>query len=97
MDGLVRGAWRVATRRLQVHLLSAVSHDTVVVLAQPEIAAKANEIPELAPLLADLDLTGVVVTADTLHTQRETARHLVADRGADYVLSRSGAHQRSSS
>src|ERR1035437_5875861 len=89
VDGkVVRGAWRPDGS--QVHLLSAVSHDTAVVLAQREIAAKTNEIPELAPLLANLDLTGVVVTADALHTQRETARHLVADRGADYVLTVKG-------
>lgn len=88
-DGkVVRGAWRPDGS--QVHLLSAISHDTAVVLAQREIAAKTNEIPELATLLADLDLTGVVVTADALHTQRETARHLVCDRGADYVLTVKG-------
>jgi hypothetical protein len=31
-------------------------------------------------------LEGKVVTADALHTQQATARHLVQDRGADYVL-----------
>ena len=77
VDGkTVRGAWRPDGS--QVHLLSAISHDTGVVLAQREIAAKTNEIPELAPLLAGLDLSGVVVTADALHTQRATARHLVS-------------------
>lgn len=84
----VRGAWR--PDGTQVHLLSAISHDSGVVLAQREIAAKTNEIPELAPLLAGLDLSGVVVTADALHTQRETARHLVADRDAHYVLTVKG-------
>ena len=44
----------------------------------------------MAPSLADLDLTGVVVTVDALHTQRETARHLVDDRGAHYVLTVKG-------
>jgi predicted transposase YbfD/YdcC len=89
VDGkVVRGAWRPDGS--QVHLLSAISHDTAVVLAQREIAAKTNEIPELAPLLAGLDLTGVVVTADALHTQRETARHLVDDRNAHYVLTVKG-------
>ena len=87
VDGkVVRGAWRPDGS--QVNLLSAISHDTAIVLAQREIAAKTNEIPELSTLLADLDLTGVVVSADALHTQRETARHLVADRGAHYVLGR---------
>ena len=87
VDGtVVRVAWRPDGS--QVNLLSAISHDTAIVLAQREIAAKTNEIPELSTLLADLDLTGVVVSADALHTQRETARHLVADRGAHYVLGR---------
>lgn len=84
----VRGAWR--PDGTQVHLLSAISHDAGVVLAQREIAAKTNEIPELAPLLAELDLAGVVVTADALHTQRATAEHLVSDRGAHYVLTVKG-------
>ena len=89
VDGkVVRGAWRPDGP--QVHLLSAISHDTAVVLAQREIAAKTNEIPELAPLLAGLDLTDVVVTADALHTLRETARHLVGDRNAHYVLTVKG-------
>lgn len=61
-----------------------------MVLAQREIAAKTNEIPELAPLLDGQDLSGVVVSADALHTQREIARHLVTDRGADYVLTVKG-------
>lgn len=89
VDGkTVRGAWRPDGS--QVHLLSAISHDAGVVLAQREIAAKTNEIPELKPLLAGLDLAGMVVTADALHTQRETARHLVADRRAHYVLTVKG-------
>jgi predicted transposase YbfD/YdcC len=89
VDGkVVRGAWRPDGS--QVNLFSAISHDTAVVLAQREIAAKTNEIPELSTLLADLDLTGTVVSADALHTQRETARHLVADRGAHYVLTVKG-------
>jgi hypothetical protein len=89
VDGkVVRGAWRPDGS--QVNLLSAISHHSAIVLAQHEIAAKTNEIPELSTLLADLDLTGVVVSADALHTQRETARHLVADRGAHYVLTVKG-------
>ena len=93
VDGkVVRGAWRPDGS--QVNLLSAISHDTAVVLAQREIAAKTNEIPELSILLADLDLTGTVVSADALHTQRETARHLVADRGAHCVLTVKGNQPR---
>jgi len=69
-----------------VHLLSAIVHGHGTVVAQVEVGEKTNEIPCVKPLLADLDIRGTVVTADALHTQRETARHLVEDKGADYVF-----------
>ncbi len=69
-----------------VHLLSAVVHGSSVVVAQMRVSDKTNEIPCLRPLLAELDIQGAVITADALHTQRETVRHLVEDRKADYVL-----------
>ncbi|MDQ0808462.1 putative transposase YbfD/YdcC [Streptomyces sp. B3I7] len=37
------------------------------VLARRQIDSKRNEIPVFAPLLDDIDLTGVAVTADALH------------------------------
>lgn len=68
------------------YLLAAALHDHQAVVAQRQVDAKSNEIPAFVPLLTGLDLTGKVVTADALHTQREHARHLVQDRGADYIL-----------
>ncbi|WP_165967060.1 ISAs1 family transposase [Actinomadura sp. 7K507] len=68
------------------HLLAAALHDGRTVVAQRQVDAKSNEIPAFVPLLARLDLTGKVVTADALHTQREHARHLVRDRKAHYLL-----------
>ncbi len=67
------------------HLLAAFDHHTGVVLGQVAVDEKSNEIPALPVLLADLDLTDVIVTADALHTQTETARWLVG-RGAHYAL-----------
>jgi predicted transposase YbfD/YdcC len=55
------------------------------VLAQREVPAASNEIAEFQPLLAGLDLAGVVVTADALHAQRDHASFLV-EAGADYLL-----------
>ena len=55
-------------------------------MAQREIAHKTNEITAFAPLLDDLDLTEVLVTADAMHTQRAHARFLVEDKNADYLL-----------
>ncbi|WP_462165957.1 ISAs1 family transposase [Frankia sp. AiPs1] len=42
-------------------------------------------MPALPVLLADLDLTGVIIMADAPHTQIETARWLIS-RGAHYML-----------
>jgi predicted transposase YbfD/YdcC len=69
----------------QVHLLAALDHRDGAVLAQREVDATTNEISQFQPLLVGLDLAGVVVTADAMHTQREHASFLV-DRGADYLL-----------
>lgn len=69
-----------------VHLLSAVVHGSGVVVAQMRVSDKTNEIPCAEPLMDKLELEGAVVTADAMHTQKETARHLVEDKQADYVL-----------
>jgi predicted transposase YbfD/YdcC len=70
----------------QRHLLAAVDHHTGVVCAQVDVDGKTNEITRFTPLLSGLDLTGAVVTADALHTQREHARWLVDDRHAAYLF-----------
>ena len=67
------------------HLLAALDHGTGVVLGQVAVDTKSNEIPALPILLAGLDLTDVIVTADALHTQRQTASWLVSHQ-AHYVL-----------
>jgi len=69
-----------------VHLLSACTHKEGVVLAEERVSEKTNEIPRAAPLLKDLDLEGSVVTADAMHTQRETARYIVEEKKADYLF-----------
>jgi hypothetical protein len=68
------------------HLLSAILHQDAVVVAQAAVPPDTNEIPGLPRLLAPLPLAGAVVTADALHTQTETARFLVEEKGADYVF-----------
>lgn len=69
-----------------VHLLSAVLHGTGVILGQCEVEEKSNEIPAAPQLLAPMELGGVTVTADALHTQRELAGFLVEEKKADYVF-----------
>ena len=47
---------------------------------------KTNEIPVARQLFERLDLEGRLVSLDALHTQDETARALVLQHGADYLL-----------
>lgn len=47
---------------------------------------KTNEIPVARTLFAKLDLDGRMVSLDALHTQDKTARALVLEHGADYLL-----------
>jgi hypothetical protein len=70
----------------QVHLLSAFHVTEGRTMAQREVDAKTNEIPELLPMLEGLDLDGMVITAGALHGQRETARKIREDLGAHYLL-----------
>ncbi|MFI6922010.1 transposase [Nonomuraea spiralis] len=59
----------------------ATCHNTQIVIAQQQVEATSNEIPALTPLLSGLDLTGVVITADALHTQQEHTRQIAAASG----------------
>jgi predicted transposase YbfD/YdcC len=70
----------------QVHLLAVLDQHTETVLGQVNVTGKTNELTRFRPLLDPLDLTGVVVTADALHTQREHARWLTEDKQAGYVF-----------
>ena len=61
------------TKGCQVHLLAVMDHATRAVLAQRQVGGAPGEVLGFQPLLADLDLAGVVVTADTLQTHRQAA------------------------
>lgn len=69
-------------------LLSAAAGG--VVIAEREIGAKTNEIPEIGPMLrevnARLPLAGRVISADALHTQRRLADTICRDLLAHYIF-----------
>jgi hypothetical protein len=54
------------------------------------VDTKTNEIPVARQLFPDLDLKGRLVSLDALHTQTDTARDLVLEAGADYLLTAKG-------
>ena len=67
-------------------LVAAAEHRSGIVLGQEAVEDKNNEIPAVRTLLTGLDLAGRVVTLDALHTQDHTARHLVEQCAAHYVM-----------
>jgi hypothetical protein len=69
-----------------VHLLSAFLQQQRIVIAQQAVDGKSNEITALAPMLEDVDIEGMVVTTDALHTQKESARFIVEKKCADYFF-----------
>lgn len=78
------------------HLLAVIDQASRVVLGQLAVDGKTSDINRFAPLLdtvAGIDLAGVVVTADALHTQREHVADLHA-RGAHWVLTVKGNQPR---
>lgn len=80
LDGkTVRGAQ--ATSGQSVHLLSVSTHQSGETLYQMRVSDKTNEIPVAQALLPLLPLRGRVLTADALHTQVQTARQIVQQRG----------------
>jgi hypothetical protein len=84
LDGkTLRGARRDGRR---IHLLAAMDHATRAVLAQQQVNGAPGEVPAFQPLLADLDLAGVVVTADALHTHADVAEFLVTCKQAHYLV-----------
>jgi predicted transposase YbfD/YdcC len=50
------------------------------------VDTKTNEIPVARELFKKLELDGRKVSLDALHTQDQTARDLVLQHGADYLL-----------
>jgi predicted transposase YbfD/YdcC len=69
-----------------VHLLAAMDHTSRAVLAQRQVGGAPEEVPAFAPLLAPLDLAGVVVTTDALQTHPEAAEFLVTGKRAHYLF-----------
>jgi predicted transposase YbfD/YdcC len=69
-----------------VVLFSAMLHRDATIAAQTRVPAHTTETTQVKALVGHLDLTGAVVTGDAAHTQVATARYLVKDKGAHYVL-----------
>jgi uncharacterized protein DUF4338/DDE family transposase len=67
-------------------VLTAVSVPSQYYLGSAIVDTKTNEIPVARQLFQELDLDGRKVSLDALHTQDQTARELVLQHGADFLL-----------
>ena len=59
--------------------------DTGICLGQKTVDSKSNEISAVRELVEMLNIEGLVVTADAMHCQKETAEIIIKNKG-DYVL-----------
>ena len=78
-----RGARRADGSR--VHLLGVVDHDGGHLIDQVEVDVKSNETTAFQPLLVGLDLAGVTVTFDAMHSVRANLDWLVTTMGGHYL------------
>jgi DDE_Tnp_1-associated len=87
VDGkTLRGTRAAGSDGRPVHLLAAMDHTSRAVLAQRQVGGAPEEVTAFAPLVADLDLAGTVITADALQTHPEAAEFLVATKHAHYLF-----------
>jgi hypothetical protein len=67
-------------------LVGAINAQSGRTLGVEAVADKSNEIPAGQTLLDRLELDGAIALMDALHTQTQTARAIVQERGGDFVL-----------
>jgi predicted transposase YbfD/YdcC len=80
----LRGAVDTARRTMPLHLVTAWAADHRLVLSQCH-APNRSEVTAAREIIAMLDLAGCTVTADALHSNRQTVSAIRA-RGGDYAL-----------
>lgn len=82
LDGkCLRGSAQPDAGEAALWVLNAALHGSALVLGSQAIAPQTNEIGALPSLLADLCLTGRVVTSDAMLTQRAAAQTILEKDG----------------
>ena len=90
LDGkTLRRSFDTASEKSALHMVSAFSHGSGLVLGQRAVDSKSNEITAIPELLKMLDLKGCIVTIDAMGCQKTIASEIVK-RKADYVLALKG-------
>jgi len=85
LDGkAIKSTDAIRTIKTMMNIVTAYT-DTGISLGQITVDSKSNEIPAVRDLVEMLNIEGMVVTADAMHCQKETAEIVVKNKG-DYVL-----------
>jgi predicted transposase YbfD/YdcC len=79
-------AWLADQDQEQERPRPAASRRRAVAVDGKTLRGAPEEVPAFAPLLADLDLAGTVVTADALQTHPAAAEFLVTGKHAQYLF-----------
>lgn len=72
-----------------IWMVSAWASENRMVLGQTKVDEKSNEITAIPHLLAQLDLSGCIVTVDALNSQTVIAKQII-DAQADYIMAVKG-------
>jgi predicted transposase YbfD/YdcC len=84
IDGKLLHGTRTPTG--QVFLVAAITHDRGIILGQRQVGDKRGENTVIADLLTPLDVAGMMLTLDALHTTKKTARLIIGPLNAHYLL-----------
>lgn len=85
LDGkAIKSTDAIKTIETMMNIVTAYT-DTGISLGQITVDSKSNEIPAVRELIEMLNIEGMVVTADAMHCQKETAETIIKNKG-DYVL-----------
>jgi predicted transposase YbfD/YdcC len=87
----IRGSYDREAGTKSVHLVSAWSSESQLVLAQTKVLSKSNEITAIPILLDVLDIEGSIITIDAMGTQKKIADKIYQANG-DYILSLKANH-----
>ncbi len=87
-----RRSFEAPSNRSPLHVVNAFAVGARLTLGQVRVDGKSNEITAMPALLEPLDVKGMTVTADAMHTQRATAEAVTA-RGGDCVLALKGSQE----
>jgi predicted transposase YbfD/YdcC len=86
-----RGSYDREAGTKSLHLVSAWSTESQLVLAQTKVSSKSNEITAIPILLDVLDIKGSIITIDAMGTQKKIAEQIYQANG-DYILSLKANH-----